>query len=418
MNQRRIAWKVSHADPTIASVRYRCLIPIRHLGENFTSRFYARNDSIDFSEPLAAVVFVKSFTDWDYRLLKQARKKGVPVYIDLCDNIFDRPPKKIQSKDGEFKKMLDNFRLMASEATGVITTGKILADRIRAEIGSSTPIFIIPDGLEDSDDVTFSQVTCSRQRRTWMFDHGWKWIITAVVPRTLKSLLNTIRTPGKRVYRLVRAHVRSLFWPHRQALQTAPTNIVRAAAQDEKAKIPSNAKRLLWFGHTGIPGTFGLTDLLDIRDALGSLSKKYELVLVVISNNYQRYAELIEPNFPIPTLYKDWSIDSIERNIRECDVTLVPNPLNKFSLAKSPNRTLLSLAQGVPVVATKTPALETFDDCVYFNDWEGGISAYLDNPELRDNHVRQAKQLIHENYAGSAIGRHWARLFEGRLVSI
>ena len=101
---------------------------------------------------------------------------------------------------------------------------------------------------------------------------------------------------------------------------------------------------------------------------------------------------------------------SIYKNISESDVTIIPNSKCDFSICKSANRAILSLSLGVPVVATKTPALDDFNDCIILDDWERGLKAYFSNEQLVNSHLKKAQSMISSNYSGEAIGNNWSNL--------
>src|SRR5690606_31188767 len=136
-------------------------------------------------------------------------------------------------------------------------------------------------------------------------------------------------------------------------------------------------------------------------------------LLVVVSNNYNYYLKYVKP-FPFPTCYEDWSVSTIGDRIRSCEVTIVPNPLNRFTLMKSANRTILSLFHGVPVVATRTSALEPFEGCVIFDSWVDGIITYLDDPERARRDVAAGRAVIQSHFSGAALADSWQALFDGK----
>ena len=84
-----IAWKVGAANPRIASVRYRCFMPIEGLAERGISSVVLETGETfrDFSDILA-LIFVKSFSREDAVLAARAREASVPIILDLCDHIF------------------------------------------------------------------------------------------------------------------------------------------------------------------------------------------------------------------------------------------------------------------------------------------------------------------------------------------
>ncbi|MCB0406182.1 MAG: glycosyltransferase family 1 protein [Bdellovibrionales bacterium] len=406
---RKVAWKIARSDSAIASVRYRCLIPARHIAGEVESRLYARRDTIDFAESPEAVIFVKSFTSHDRKQLLKSKRLGIPVYLDMCDNIFDRTVEKSEGKADKAALIARNFAAMAKLADGVITTGETLAARIRREVGHEVPIYIIPDSLEDSEDIRYVRARLDDQRRHWMLDHGRSWLISAVLPRIVGSALRSLFFRPKHVLLNIFQHGALLLKRKPAVRKTKAPALLHLEGNKVAGEI-----RLLWFGHVGIPRLFGMTDLRLVAPTLEKLAATRSIRLVVVSNSYESYLQLIKP-LPIPSEYQNWSMDRIGDLIRSCSLTLVPNPCNRFSIAKSPNRTMLSLMHGVPVVASRTPALETFEDAVIFDDWERGISTYIDNPERAAKDVMNGQKLIEARYSGQAVGRDWLALLSGQL---
>src|SRR5688572_22375495 len=123
-----VCWRLSAWDPDIASVRYRAAIPARHLADGeVASRFSAATYGVLEPSPPDAVVFVKAFAERDLGLAYEAKRAGVPVLLDVCDNVF---------ASGYRAHSPENLRRMAEVAGGVVTTGPALATVLRAELGA------------------------------------------------------------------------------------------------------------------------------------------------------------------------------------------------------------------------------------------------------------------------------------------
>src|ERR671918_1779668 len=84
-----VCWRLSAWDPDIASVRYRAAIPARHLANRgVASRLSAASYGVLEPAPPDAVVFVKAFGEQDLQQASEAAGAGVPVLLDVCDNVF------------------------------------------------------------------------------------------------------------------------------------------------------------------------------------------------------------------------------------------------------------------------------------------------------------------------------------------
>ena len=149
-----LIWKTNSFDIKIASVRYRCLLQSRYLELNgYKSCFYAGNNPINFNNKSDSdvLIFVKSFTPYDLSLAKKAKEAGVPVILDICDNIFiDEYVSKCDFKHSEV------FKEMSEVASAIVTTGVALKNAIETQVNPSVPIFIIPDANETVEDIEYA----------------------------------------------------------------------------------------------------------------------------------------------------------------------------------------------------------------------------------------------------------------------
>ena len=141
-------WKVKSENLTVASLRYRCLLPVKYLASlGYQSIIYSNKDDIKFHLTPEAIIFVKSFSNHDFKLAQKANDKNIPIILDICDNIF---------ADGYAEtsktKPAANFKRMVQIASGIITTGVSLKAIIEDQLTPSIPIHIIPDANETLTD--------------------------------------------------------------------------------------------------------------------------------------------------------------------------------------------------------------------------------------------------------------------------
>jgi glycosyltransferase involved in cell wall biosynthesis len=173
----------------------------------------------------------------------------------------------------------------------------------------------------------------------------------------------------------------------------------------------TSKKSLLWFGNHGSKNIdFGMLDLLLIQDDIEALSKQFDIKLVVISNNREKF-DLHISKFDMCTEYYDWSEGVVEQQLKKAFVVLLPNPLNNFTKCKSANRALLSLAKGVPVVATRTQALDVFTGAINFDNFYKGIYDYIANPSQVKKHISLGKKIISKKFNHDALIKQWAEVF-------
>lgn len=145
--QLRVGWKVSSLSNNMASVRYRALLPILALKElNVVSTVFS-DANPDNLNSIDILVIVKSFTSHDLLLAQEAENAGIPIVIDLCDNLF------IESYGQQSGKTSPKevFKLIAKKISAVVTTTQPLADVLTLYVEANTPIFIVPDGIETDE---------------------------------------------------------------------------------------------------------------------------------------------------------------------------------------------------------------------------------------------------------------------------
>ncbi|MGH8626997.1 MAG: hypothetical protein ACREYC_17630, partial [Gammaproteobacteria bacterium] len=141
-----IVWRLTSTDPSIASTRYRAVLPAVHVNKlGYTSRFSTRDEPLPNLLGVEALIFVKAFSERDLKAAQAAQRRGIPVMLDICDNIF-------VDRYSSFGACPDTFRQMAAIASVIVTTGSELARVVRSETGNSTPVMIVPDGVETEVD--------------------------------------------------------------------------------------------------------------------------------------------------------------------------------------------------------------------------------------------------------------------------
>lgn len=444
-----LIWKASSLNINLASLRYRCLIPLHYLElYGYQSCIYSNCNAIRFDDNKSdVIIFVKSFAREDLELAKKAHRLGIPVILDICDNIFIE----------EYTNRRDNipaeiFKEMAKVSSAIVTTGIVLKNVIRKEVGESIPIFIIPDANETLKDV--KQAMTFIKWRRWLkiviYRPSSFWLslkivfevkILSLIKKRYASIvflynenISKSRVSLNRLVNLgqVKASETKITEANNNLTQEThtvtavlPVTLIvknkdikqqyiekfnQVSKHDKSSKslsVKDNVKRIIWFGHHGARyGNFGMLNILDIVEHLIKISNEINFTLLVVSNNYEKYSKHILP-LPFSTEYIDWDPVNIYQHISQSDVTIVPNSKTPFSISKSANRTVLSLSLGVPVVATKTPALKNFQNCIMCDEWEYGLRSYLNDRHLVNKHIEIAQSIIKQNYSGEAIATQW-----------
>jgi glycosyltransferase involved in cell wall biosynthesis len=483
-----ILWRITNADSSIASVRYRAVLPALHLSAlGYESRFLSRHESLPRWAKIDAVVFVKAFSEDDFTVAQAAASRHIRVVLDICDNIF-------VEGYSSFGARANTFRKMASIASAIVTTGPALARVLRTQIADCPEISVIPDGVETNADREQIQrvLPCWQlygpAKRTYyrararVRKEGWLLFLASLLVATGAAAAHQAdRIPG-RPLRFITGPARAIFRASRFTLKhglnltkivirrtrqeglgwifhglerrvrrladrlsngapagpvimesvmtSFPVNSYDAGPRDARegtigptfseleAATPLDhesglaIRTLIWFGNQGAPyAQFGLRELASLRPVLCAVATRHRIQLIVVSNSEARFNELMH-SFTFPTLYVSWRLGVVEELFKQSEIALLPNSLDAFSVCKSANRAVLALHHGIPVVATRTPALEPFEGCMIFDDWIGGIETYLNDKQLGQQHVADAQAIIHREFSGKRIAAEWDALLQ------
>lgn len=319
-----IGWKPKFDDPLVASVRYRCLNPLRELQRRgFPVELFDADDPRRYS----AVVFSKLYDEGSQGLAQELRGRGCAVIFDICDNHFYNP-----YDLPTFRRVRVQLLQMLALADQVVASTETLADVLMEEAGLFARPIVIGDAIEED----------------------------AVPTR------------------------------HAEPRQDATSN-------------------LLWFGiHGGENAPYGMLDLLALRELLAETSvRRHPLRLTVLSNSRAKYLEHIRP-FEVETRYLEWGTVELSEVLARSDVNLIPVSPNPFTRCKSNNRLALSLYAGLPTVADGIPSYRELASFCVLDDWEGGLTRYLDDPAAARLQATAARAYIREHYGIARIANGWA----------
>ena len=409
-----IIWKIKSENLNVASLRYRCLIPVKYLDpKGYNSVIYSNQDQIKFYWKPEAIIFVKSFSKHDVRLAKIAKQKNIPIILDICDNIF------VEGYAAHSKsKPAEGFQEMVKIASVIVTTGSSLKSYIESNIDSSIPIFIIPDANETIVEFeSYGNLFKSNHKIKKRMSQLEKIITLFKEPRAVISFLKNYLNN-----KLIRRQVEERNFKQEQVINNAK-NITKNQVLfnsfsttrifDKYCDENNQLKQVIWFGIHGVQFGQKLLKLKEISPELVAAYQQVNFCLHIVSEAeaYAAYEQYLQP-LPIPTRFTPWNQYLNYQLISESHVTIIPNSLDAFESCKSPNRAILSLALGVPVVATKTPALVPFEDCIIFDDWQQGIVSYLQDPGLAWQHITTAQSIIKRDYSGEVIADKWGQIID------
>ena len=129
-----LIWKTQTLNVNMASVRYRCLLPLRYLSkQGIEQSIFGGADPVNVMPQTKAIVFVKSFRNQDVKTCERVHRLGVPIILDLCDNIFIEN----YAADNNYVPA-KNFLLMAQQAAAIVTTGETLKGEVEKALGGTS----------------------------------------------------------------------------------------------------------------------------------------------------------------------------------------------------------------------------------------------------------------------------------------
>jgi len=167
-----LAWKPKSSDLNVASVRYRCTIP---LGELQSAKFPVELFNPANVDTYEGVIFSKCYDPADQELARALRSRGSAVVLDLCDNHFYNPYG-LAAYETARKNLLEMIGL----ADLLVCSTPTLADFVVAEAGLSQRPSVVGDPVEFSETSSRSaepsrettQGSEGRVRLLWFGIHG------------------------------------------------------------------------------------------------------------------------------------------------------------------------------------------------------------------------------------------------------
>jgi len=136
-----IGWKPKYYDPMVASVRYRCLSPLRELRRRgLDVELYSEARWQEYS----AIIFSKLYDDANRSLAKRFKESGKTVILDICDNHFYNP-----YNLEKFERVRTHLIEMLQLADIVITSTEALAEVLTEESRLNLSPVVIGDAIEE-----------------------------------------------------------------------------------------------------------------------------------------------------------------------------------------------------------------------------------------------------------------------------
>jgi hypothetical protein len=365
-------WKLNEAKPNMASVRYRCLLPVLADPRLYSrSVISAATKQWRHLDRAGALILVKTFRKSDVVLAREANAAGVPVFFDLCDDIY---------ADGyggqQGAEIRRHFEQIASLAKAVVTTGPVLKKALCQSAGlAADRVQIQIDPFE-----TLELTTAAINPTCWPNRSNEQELIRAS---------GGVRAMASKL----RGHLRR------------PTVAAPVASVGDATSLP----QLLWFGTAGnVHSGQGLGALAERLPDLQRAFAKTPFHLHVVSNNADLYQALI-PGHGIPSSFETWTPLGIFKALGNSRLALLPAAADAFSQSKSANRLALALAHSVPVVASDMPAYRPFADCIMLGDFASGIVRYLSDASLCRRHLDEFRERHLGDYSPLRSAESWLR---------
>lgn len=173
---------------------------------------------------------------------------------------------------------------------------------------------------------------------------------------------------------------------------------------------PADSRRLVWFGHTTRGNFESARWMIDHLVA----AHDYRPVLVTnpatVQRRYPAYAEFC----------RAWSHDSIRSELAAASLCVVSHsPLEPF---KSPNRFATAMTQGVPTLASGSPACDDILQASGYGQMSVSTTLELDralqflaDPDRRNSYVTNVQAEIWRRHSPEVVRRAYLELFEKML---
>ncbi len=190
-------------------------------------------------------------------------------------------------------------------------------------------------------------------------------------------------------------------------------------------KICNDKLNIVWYGTCGKPSRYpsGIIDLTKMLPVLEDLNRDTPIQLTVISNNlklskfsdanqhFNRFVSSASFNIN----FFQWNRIGFQYYFRRNDICIIPIDINPFTIHKSPNRLVLSLLLGVPVIASKIPSYEELSDFVLFGNWLENLRLYATDLNLRNLHLSSSNNYLSNRFSENNVASQWEKVFDDLL---
>jgi hypothetical protein len=215
----RIGWKPKSDDPRVASVRFRCLTPLRMLQKlGFPIELFDPSQANAYT----LVIFSKLYGAADQELARKLQARGCKTALDVSDNHFYNP-----GNLPEYVAAGADLSAMAGIVDRVICCSDHLATVMTREAKLSLPPLVVGDAVEEYDlpldaRSPFAQPAAKTFRVLWFGSHG-----SPNAPAGMEDLLR------------IRRHLETLAQQRRSELIVLSNSTEKFKSLSGKMPIPS-----------------------------------------------------------------------------------------------------------------------------------------------------------------------------------
>ncbi|MBT4878611.1 MAG: hypothetical protein HON42_02200, partial [Alphaproteobacteria bacterium] len=391
-------------------------------------------------------VLHRCFNENSIRSAYYLKKNNIPYLLDINDNFFVKG-----YLDFKGDMLVSNMKQLSKNASGFVAATENIKNLITQNINPECPIHVAKDMISDFKGDLLGEINNLKQKKeidnnsssnvkSSSLDSNEflsRRLYALVIIRIIRSIIKTfyfLLDPVKPLKRLILSLQKKAdnlqtqktkkpqycksylekkilgFFLDLESKLSKPLFLVRdnlvkenntESCNNPKINFVDNRPKVIWYGASGANrkhGNFGIKSLLIAMPDLIELNQEKEYDLLIVSENLREYEKYFN-KVPIHSHFIKWDINTIEDLVKSSDVTIIPNYIDDFTLAKGINRAEFSFYCDTPVVATRLPNLEIFKNCMEFDNFKLGIKKYLFDKDKARKDVMNAKKIISENYS-------------------
>ena len=190
------------------------------------------------------------------------------------------------------------------------------------------------------------------------------------------------------------------------------SDVVEGTRFDPEFAPRSGSIKLLWFGYpNNLPSLQNelknLKDLTTVADV--SLTIVTDMAAVA-DGSMILHTDMIDG---IRTRYCQWSPETMQSELKACDIVIIPSDCGPAQITKSANRVISAIWAGKFVAAHPLPSYLAFQPFAHIGrDLVSGVRWALENQDAARERIASGQKYIQENFTINKIADDWDRVFE------